>query len=122
MTRADLQASAFVLAVPDAEATAVWWVEVMGFEHVLKVPGWAFVRRGACVLRLGSCPDALFPKDLGDHSYFGYVLVDSVDQLRDEISGSGAELIFPPADQPWGFREMGVRTPDGHRIMFGQRL
>jgi uncharacterized glyoxalase superfamily protein PhnB len=122
MTAADLQATAFVLAVPDADATADWWVKVMGFEDILRVPGWAFVRRGACVLRLGSCPDALAPKDLGDHSYFGYVTVDSVDQVRDEISGSSAEIIFPPTDQPWGFREMGVRTPDGHRIMFGQRL
>jgi len=26
------------------------------------------------------------------------------------------------ADKPWGMREFGVRTPDGHRIMFGQEL
>jgi catechol 2,3-dioxygenase-like lactoylglutathione lyase family enzyme len=122
MVRADLQATAFVLAVPDADATAAWWVEVMGFEQVMKVPGWAFVRRGACVLRLGSCPDALPPRDLGDHSYFGYVIVNSVDRLQDEISRAGAEIMFAPADQPWGMREMGVRTPDGHRIMFGQKL
>lgn len=26
------------------------------------------------------------------------------------------------ASKPWGMREFGVRTPEGHRIMFGQEL
>jgi hypothetical protein len=35
--------------------------------------------------------------------------------------------VKPPSDQRctrayWGMREMGVRTPDGHRIMFGEGL
>jgi catechol 2,3-dioxygenase-like lactoylglutathione lyase family enzyme len=112
------EAASFVLAVPDAVATATWWVEAMGFERMFETKGWVFVRRGACVLHLGSCPDALPPHELGDHSYFAYVTVDSVDDLHAEIRGRGVDVFLPPTDRPWGAREMGVRTPDGHRLMF----
>jgi uncharacterized glyoxalase superfamily protein PhnB len=33
--------------------------------------------------------------------------------------GRGVELIKPLRDEPWGMREFGVRTVDGHRMMFG---
>jgi uncharacterized glyoxalase superfamily protein PhnB len=120
--RADFTATAFVLAVPDADVTATWWAEAMGFERVFETPGWVFVRRGGCTLHLGSCPDALPPSALGDHSYFAYVTVDAVDALYEEISRANVDVISPPTDRPWGLREMGVRTPDGHRIIFGQAL
>lgn len=25
-------------------------------------------------------------------------------------------------EEPWGLREFGIRTPDGHRIMCGQEI
>jgi hypothetical protein len=28
-------------------------------------------------------------------------------------------IIKPLRDEPWGMRELGIRTVDGHRIMFG---
>ena len=62
------------------------------------------------------------PRDLGDHSYFGYVVLDDVDAYHAEIAARGADVIAPPADKPWGMREMPVRTIDGHRIMFAQEL
>ncbi|MEM8768860.1 MAG: VOC family protein [Pseudomonadota bacterium] len=42
--------------------------------------------------------------------------------LHDHATTAGAELIKDLADEPWGIREFGLRTPDGHRIMIGQRL
>ena len=120
MGTADMLATSFVLAVPDACETSRWWVETMGFVIWLEPDGWVFLRRGACVLRLGSCPDAIAPRDLGDHRYFGYIEVDDLDAYHAEISARNAELLFPPTSQPWGMREMGVRTPDGHRVMFAQ--
>jgi hypothetical protein len=32
----------------------------------------------------------------------------------------GVIIREPPRDRPWGFCEMLVATPDGHRIMLGQ--
>lgn len=114
--------SHFVLAVPDATKTAVWWIETMGFQSWLDIEGWSFVRRDDCVIRLGSCPDAIHPRDLGDHQYFGYILADSLDAFHKEITARGADILFAPRVQPWEMLEMGVRTPDGHRIMFAQPL
>ena len=118
----DIIRSSFVLAVPDAKASAAWWVEVMGFVPVLEIEGWVFVAQGACAIRLGSCPDALPPRDLGDHAYFGYVAMEGIDAYHAQISVRGAHVRFPPTDRPWGMREMAVETPDGHRVMFAQRL
>lgn len=114
--------SSYVLAVPDVAATGDWWVEVMGFEPWMEPEGWRFVRRGPCRLMLGECPDAIPPAELGDHSYFAYIWLDNVDAYHAEIAARGAEILSPPTDKPWGVREMPVRTPDGHRIMFGTEI
>ncbi len=67
----------------------------------------------------GECPDAASPADLGDHSYFAYLEVDDVDGLHSALVARGAELVKPLRSEPWGMREFGIRTVDGHRIMFG---
>jgi len=56
--------------------------------------------------------------------YYTRVLgtVDGIDEFYSELMGNGATLIQTLADKPWRMREFGVRTPDGHRIMFGQEL
>ena len=48
--------------------------------------------------------------------------IDTKDELYAEIKQKGAPLIEELADTPWGMREFGIRTPDGHRIMFGQEI
>jgi uncharacterized glyoxalase superfamily protein PhnB len=71
---------------------------------------------------LGECPSALPPSELGDHSYFAYIEVNELDRYYTEIKDRGAVVTSSPSDKAWGMREMSVRTPDGHRIMFGQKL
>lgn len=122
MTRAQITHLSHVLAVPDAMATARWWVDAMKFESLEDLGGWVFVRRGPCRLMLGSCPDAIPVPDLGDHQYFAYIMLDDLDGYRAEIDDARAEVMVEPVDRPWGMREMAVRTPDGHRIMFAQTL
>ncbi|MCL4673452.1 MAG: VOC family protein [Sphingomonadaceae bacterium] len=112
----------FVLAVPDAMATARWWVEQMGFGGMQDLGGWVFVERERFLIMLGSCPDAIPVSDLGDHQYFGYIRLDDLDAYYAEISDKAVEFIKHPTDEPWGMREFAVRTPDGHRVMFGQEV
>ena len=71
---------------------------------------------------LGECPDAPPAKELGDHSYFAYITVLDAALLFEEFKAKSVEFIKPMRDEPWGMREFGVRTVDGHRIMFGQEL
>jgi uncharacterized glyoxalase superfamily protein PhnB len=75
--------------------------------------------RDACFIMAGECADALPPAELGDHSYFAYVVVDGIDRFHDEVIAKGAVAIKHLRDEPWGMREFGIRTVDGHRIMFG---
>ncbi len=111
----------YVLAVPDAAATAKWWTDVMGFETWMEPEGWIFVRLGRCSMMLGECPDAIPPRDLGDHQYFAYIEFDDLNAYYANIQARGFEGASP-VDKPWGMREMIVQTPDGHRIMFGEDL
>jgi len=109
-----------VIAVPDLERSARYYRDVLGFEiREAGDPGWRFFLRDGCFIMAGECPDALPPGRLGDHSYFAYLEVDDADRLHDELVARGAQLIKPLRTEPWGMREFGIRTEDGHRIMFG---
>ena len=110
----------FVLAVPDLQTSAGFYSSVLGFT-VRKTgdPGWLFFERDNCLIMAGECPDAIPPKDLGDHSYFGYIVVTDIDEFYEAVRARNGELIKTLRDEPWGMREFGVRTCDGHRIMFG---
>lgn len=113
----------YVLAVPDARRTAEFFVGRLGFEPVpVTDPGWRFVARDGFMVMLGSCPDAIHPGRLGDHSYFAYFVVDSADEYFAEVQAKGAKVLSEPQDKPWGMREFPIQTPDGHRIMVGQRI
>ncbi len=110
----------FVLAVPDLERSATFYRNVLGFTIHALAPGWLRYERDTCSIMAGECPDALPPRELGDHSYFAYLVVDDLDELHARIAAAGGELTKPLATEPWGMREFGIRTADGHRIMFGQ--
>ena len=115
-----LRHSRYVIAVHDLQRSASYYRDVLGFEvREVGDPGWRFFERDRCFIMAGECWDAIAPHDLGDHSYFAYVEVDGIDRLYVDVTARGAELIKPLRDEPWGMREFGVRTVDGHRMMFG---
>lgn len=112
----------YVLAVHDIRKSAGFFVDKLGFQVTAEPPGWVFVKKDNCMIMLGECWDAIPAGELGDHSYFGYLRVDDVDRYYDELIAKGVEMMLPLSDKPWGMREFGVRTPDGHRIMIGQLI
>jgi uncharacterized glyoxalase superfamily protein PhnB len=118
----DLTHTRSVLAVQDLDAAVEYYMSVLGMSIDFTAPGWAFLSRGAFRLMLGECADAMAAHETGDHSYFVYITVEGIDAFYDELLGKGVTLTQLLADKPWGMREFGVRTPDGHRIMFGQEL
>ena len=113
-----------VLAVRDLQASTRHYVDVLGFHRDFGdgSDGWSFLSRDAFKVMLGECPDATPASELGDHSYVAYVLVEGVDQLYEDMRGRGAEVTSAPTSKPWGLREFGLRTPDGHRYTFGEPL
>ena len=110
-----------VLAVPDLEASATFYRDVLGFTvQEIGDPRWRFFIKDDCCIMAGHCPDARPPKTLGDHCYFGYFVVDDIDSYYEAVVARAADVTKSLRDEPWGMREFGLRTIDGHRIMFGQ--
>jgi uncharacterized glyoxalase superfamily protein PhnB len=70
----------------------------------------------------GECRDAIPPAELGDHSYFAYLDVDDIDELHASLVAKNVDITKPLRNEPWDVREFGIRTIDGHRIMFGQPI
>ncbi len=111
----------YVLAVPDLQTSSAFYREVLGFEIRELAAGWLMYVKGSCHIMAGECPDAIPPRDLGDHSYFGYLVVDGVDEYHRRAVESGTDIVKGLRTEPWGMREFGLRTADGHRIMLGSR-
>ena len=111
-----------VLAVRDLPTSTRFYLDVLGFTRDFGdgSDGWSFLSRDGFRVMLGECRDATPAGDLGDHSWFVYLTVEGVDGLHEEVAGRGADILSPPATKPWGLREFSLRTPDGHRIVFGE--
>ncbi len=112
----------YVLAVQNLQASANYYVEKLGFATDWAQDGWHQLRRGSFVVMLGECPDDRSAFETRNHSYFAYVQVEGVDELHEELAAKGVEIHYPLGSKPWGMREFGIITIDGHRIMFGQQL
>jgi len=112
-----------VLAVRDLRASTKFYLDVLGFQRDFGSESdelWAFLSRGNFKVMLGECPDERPASELGCHSYVAYIVVDGVDELHQEVAARGAAIISQPTSQPWGLREFAIRTPDGHRMTFGE--
>lgn len=113
----------YVLAVQDLRASAEYYRDVLGFTvREIGDDGWRIFERDGCQIMAGDCPGSTPPGQLGDHSYFAYIAVDDADAYYREFVGKNAEFTKHVRSEPWRMREFGVRTLDGHRIMFGQEL
>jgi catechol 2,3-dioxygenase-like lactoylglutathione lyase family enzyme len=113
-----------VLAVRDLTSSTRFYTDVLGFRRDFGdgSDGWSFLSRDNFKVMLGECPDEKPASELGNHSYVAYLTVKGLDQLHQEVVARGAQVVSPPESEPWGMREFSIRTPDGHRIRFGEPI
>lgn len=112
-----------VLAVRDLEISTRYYVDVLGFQmDPINAPGWSFLTRDQFHVMLGECVDERPAGELANHSWFAYWNVAGVDDLYKEFVAKGALVSSAPTNKPWGLREFGLSTPDGHRIVVGETL
>ena len=109
----------YVLAVHDIQKSSEFF-QALGFEVVAQPHGWEFVKRDNCTVMLGHCPETLSARDLGDHSYFGYLRVDDVDAFYAEVKSRGITPLSTLETKEWEMREFSVMSPEGHRLTIGQ--
>lgn len=111
----------FVIAVPNLQTSAAFYRDVLGFTiHPIPDPRLLIYAQGNCEILAGECPDAIPPGELGDHRFFAYLEVDDIASYHANVVARGADISKTLREEPWGMREFGVRTADGHLIMFGQ--
>jgi DNA-binding transcriptional MerR regulator len=53
------------------------------------------------------------PGSLGAATATMAVMVDDVDEHHRLVAERGAEIVYPPVDQPYGYREYSARDPEG---------
>lgn len=112
--------SRLVIAIPNLTSSSDYYQNVLGFEiKALGDDGWLIYQKGAACIMAGECPNATPPDQLGDHSYFAYFIMDSLSDYYEKVVAAGGEIVKPLKVEPWGMQEFGVKTIDGHRIMFG---
>jgi hypothetical protein len=110
-----------VLAVRDLRVSTRYYLDVLGFvRDPIEAAGWSFLSHGDFRVMLGECPGERPANEIGNHSYFAWVGIEGVDEYHGEVRSRGAEIFLRLADKPWKMREFGVRTIDGHRVVFGE--
>jgi len=104
-----------ILRVREMAASLDYCVRVLGFQLDWQDDdgnSFASVSRGECHLFL----------TVGDQGHPGawiWVGVGDSDALHEELHARGARIRLPPANYPWGSREMHVEDPDGNVLRLG---
>ena len=112
-----------VLAVRDLAVSTSYYVEILGFrKDPIHAEGWSFLTRDSFRVMLGESVEERPAGELGNHSWYAYWNVEGVDELYREFVAKGAIVTSAPANKPWGLREFGLSTPDGHRIVCGEEI
>jgi uncharacterized glyoxalase superfamily protein PhnB len=104
-----------VLHVPNVEATARYYRDVLGFNWDFGDETYSVVWRDNSAIH--------FVK--GEQSPVGIHLfqwVRDVDAYYDEIANLGAKIAAAPVNQPYGIRELAIRDINGIGVVFGQDI
>ncbi|HEY7018692.1 MAG TPA: glyoxalase superfamily protein [Gaiellaceae bacterium] len=119
---------ATVLLVADVARSTAYYRDALGFETSqweVNPDHYGYASREGCHFHFArfeggqARPNHVeAPPDMFD----AYVWVEDVDELHEELTGRGAELLHGPVDQAYGLRELRVRDPDGYVVAFGKPL
>ena len=117
-----------VLVVEEVEPCIRFWVERLGFEKTVEVPegdriGFVILQRGAVELMYQSlrsvqrdAPKGMQPAQRGPT--FLYTEVGNLDEIIAAMKG--VEVAMAERVTFYGAREIGVKDPAGHFVIFAQ--
>lgn len=121
-----LQVTPF-LHVPDVDEAVRFFTELLGFEVQFRATDYVYVHRGTVGFRLMKrSEEDVGPMQPDNRGYTYYIDIRSMDDLLAELRPRLAMLppadVYGAVDQVWGQRELLIRTPDRHLLVFGQAL
>lgn len=118
-----------LLSVPQVEPCVKFWVERMGFQKTAEVPdgntiGFALLEKDGVELMYQSyhsieSDNAAMAEVASKGTTFLYVEVNNLDDVIAAMKG--AEIAVPLRTTFYGMRELGVKDPAGHIILFAQK-
>lgn len=117
-----------VLIYRDVEGAVDWLCGAFGFTERLRARGrdggvshaQLAVAEGA--LMLGATGGPFGPPDPDALPQYVHVTVADLDAHHAHASASGARILEPPADMPFGERQYTAQDPEGHRWTFSQHI
>lgn len=113
----------YVLAVRDLSKSVDYYKSKLGFQTIWEDGiGWHCLGRDGWEVMLGECRDDRSAFELANHSYYAYINLEGVDDMHAELLSKGCDITHKLETKPWGQREFGITTIDGHRIMFGETV
>ena len=112
-------ASVRIITTDVARASA-FYERLLGSTAERPAPQFAVFRAGTGTLAIGAASTVPVP---GFAAATGGVIVefqaespDAVDATCADLRASGADIVQPPTDMPWGNRSLLVRDPDGNLV------
>lgn len=119
-----IRSSAPHLIVKDLQRSVEFFVEVLGFERPAlwgEPPEFAMPQRDGFIVMLELARDSASRAHGDVGSWDAYFWIDGVDDYADALRSHGAEIVEGPVDRPeYGMRELTVRDPDGHWLVFAE--
>jgi uncharacterized glyoxalase superfamily protein PhnB len=119
-----------VLLVDEIEKSLPFWVDRLGFEKTVEVPeddrlGFVILVNGGAEVMLQTWASAEkdAPGVVPRSSAMGAALFVEVEDFADvQRRLQGWEIVLPERTTFYGMREVGVRDPGGHFVVFAARV
>jgi uncharacterized glyoxalase superfamily protein PhnB len=117
-----------ILFAEEIEPCLKFWMERLGFEKTVDVPdgnklGFAILQKGGVELMYQTYASAekdvsTVTPDVRKGPSFLYVEVGNLDEIINAIKGT--EIVMPVRTTFYGAKEIGIKDPAGHMIIFAQ--
>ena len=104
-----------VFHVPDVQATASYYRDVLGFTLDFGDQDYAVVWRDNSAIHFAK-------SDRVPSGVHLFQWIRDVDAYYREIRERGAEIVLEPADRSYGVRDFNIRDLNGISIVFGQDI
>ncbi len=109
-----------MLAVKSMDDTILFYRNLLGFECVSRLEGWAALRKDGVEVMI-SLPNDHEPFEKPALTGSLYFNTADVDELWDEIKDK-ASVVYPLENFYYGMREFAIRDNNGYILQFGQEI
>jgi uncharacterized glyoxalase superfamily protein PhnB len=116
-----------VLVYEDVTKAIDWLSRAFGFTERLRaeyngVVSHAQLSFAEGAIMVGRAGGPFRPPRPDEVTQYVTIHVENVDQHFEHAKQSGARIVKPPADMPFGERQYTVEDPEGHRWTFSQHI